>query len=135
MISMATIMELSGMTHQLAQGLAEGVGRLFPIIAPWIGALGAFMTGSNTNSNVVFAPLQMRTAELLGYSAAVILAAQTSGAGLASVLAPAKVVVGASTAGMAGHEGDVMRKLLAYSGLLLVLISILSLIGVVINRQ
>ena len=135
MISMATIMELSGMTYQLAQGLAESMGRLFPIIAPWIGALGAFMTGSNTNSNVVFAPLQMRTAELLGYSAAVILAAQTSGAGLASVLAPAKVVVGASTAGMAGHEGDVMRKLLAYSGLLLVLISILSLIGVVINRQ
>jgi lactate permease len=118
------------MTDVLAQGLADGMGALFPLAAPWIGALGAFMTGSNTNSNVVFGALQMRTAQLLGYSVAIILAGQTAGAALASVLAPTKVVVGASTAGMAGKEGDVMRKLLIYTGLLLVLISILTMIGV-----
>jgi lactate permease len=106
------------------------MGALFPLAAAWIGALGAFMTGSNTNSNVVFGALQMRTAQLLGYSVAIILAGQTAGAALASVLAPTKVVVGASTAGMAGKEGDVMRKLLIYTGLLLMLISILTMIGV-----
>jgi lactate permease len=106
------------------------MGRAFPLVAPWIGAIGAFMTGSNTNSNVVFGLLQLRTAELLRYSIPVILAGQTAGAALASVMAPTKVVVGASTAGMAGREGEIMRKMLVYTGILLVLISFLTLVWV-----
>jgi lactate permease len=133
MVAMAVIMEHAGMTDNLARGLAESVGYLFPFVAPWIGALGAFMTGSNTNSNVVFGALQLRTAHLLGFSAALILAGQTAGAGLASVIAPTKVVVGASTAGMAGREGDVMRKLLVYTGLSVLLISVLTSIGVLFS--
>ena len=130
MISMALIMEHAGMTQTLAEGLAQATGALFPLVSPWIGAIGAFMTGSNTSSNVVFTKLQMHTAELLGYSLPVILAAQTAGAGLASVTAPAKVVVGASTAGMAGKEGDVMRRVAAYTALLVLLISLLTFLGV-----
>jgi lactate permease len=130
MVSMAVIMENAGMTDQLARGLAEGMGSLFPLASPWIGALGAFMTGSNTNSNVVFGALQLRTAELLAYSPAIILAAQTAGAALASVMAPTKVVVGASTAGMAGREGDVMRALFLYIAILVLLISALAMVGV-----
>ncbi|RPI87026.1 MAG: L-lactate permease [Chloroflexi bacterium] len=130
MIAMAVIMENAGMTDTLARGLAGGVGSLFPIVAPWIGSIGAFMTGSNTNSNVVFGALQMRTAQLLGLSVPIVLAAQTAGAALASVSAPAKVVVGASTAGMAGKEGDVMRKLAAYTLLLVLLISLLAFLAV-----
>ena len=130
MVAMAVVMQHAGMTETLANGLAEGVGAAFPAIAPWIGALGAFMTGSNTNSNVVFAALQMRTAELLGLSVALILAAQTSGAALGSVIAPTKIVVGASTGGMAGREGEVMRKMLVYTGLLIALMSLLAVISV-----
>jgi lactate permease len=130
MLCMATIMEFSGMTEALAQGLAKLAGSFFPIVAPWIGAVGAFMTGSNTNSNVVFALLQLRTAQLLNYSAAFILAGQTAGAGLASVVAPAKIVVGTSTADLAGREGEVMRKMLPYIILLVLLISLLTFIGV-----
>ena len=114
MVCMAVVMENSGMTEALARGLADIAGLFFPLVAPWIGALGAFMTGSNTNSNVVFALLQLRTAELLSYPAAIILAGQTAGAGLASVVAPAKIVVGTSTADLAGREGEVMRKMLPY---------------------
>jgi lactate permease len=88
------------------------------------------MTGSNTNSNVVFGALQLKTATLLGFSVAVILAGQTSGAALASVLAPTKVVVGASTAGMAGKEGEVMRGMFVYTGSLVLLVSLLTLLGV-----
>jgi lactate permease len=129
---MAIIMAHAGMTDALAHGLAEGMGAVFPAVSPWIGALGAFMTGSNTNSNVVFAALQLRTAELLGYTAAVILAAQTAGGAIGSIIAPTKVVVGASTAGMAGREGEVMRKLLLYTGLLVLLISLLAVVGVAV---
>jgi lactate permease len=133
MVSMAVIMQHSGMTETLARGLAQGVGMLYPIVAPWIGGLGAFMTGSNTNSNVVFSALQKRTAEILGFSLAVILGAQTAGAALASVMAPTKVVVGASTAGMADKEGDVMRKLVVYTIILLLLISGMAILGVLIT--
>jgi lactate permease len=135
MIAMAVIMENAGMTDTLARGLAGGVGSLFPVVAPWIGSIGAFMTGSNTNSNVVFGALQMRTAQLLGLSVPIILAAQTAGAALASVSAPAKVVVGASTAGMAGKEGDVMRKLAVYTLLLVLLISLLAFLAVWIGGR
>jgi lactate permease len=126
MVAMATIMQASGMTEALAQGLADAVGGAFPLIAPWIGGIGAFMTGSNTNSNVVFAALQMRTAELLDYSLPAILAGQTAGAALASVAAPTKLVVGASTAGMAGKEGDVLRALVGYAALLVLFVSLLT---------
>jgi len=128
MVAMAVIMEHSGMTDALARGLAEGVGLAFPLVSPWIGALGAFMTGSNTNSNVVFGALQARTAALLNCNVTLILAAQTAGAGLASVLAPAKVVVGASTVGLTGREGDVMRRLAAYTVLSVMLISLLTIL-------
>jgi lactate permease len=130
MVTMAVVMENAGMTETLAKGLAVSLGEIYPFIAPWIGALGAFMTGSNTNSNVVFGGLQLQTALLLGYPAAIILAAQTAGASLASVMAPTKVVVGASTAGMAGREGDVMRKLIIYTGSLVLLVSLLTAIAV-----
>jgi lactate permease len=126
MVAMALIMQQSGMTEALAQGLAFSVGSAYPLIAPWIGAIGAIMTGSNTNSNVIFAPLQMRTAELLSFSIPIILAAQTAGAGLASVIAPTKVVVGASTTGMEGREGEIMRSLLVYSLVLVLFISLLT---------
>ncbi len=126
MVAMAMVMQHAGMTETLARGLASAVGKAYPLMAPWVGALGAFMTGSNTNSNVVFAALQMRTAQLLGYAVPVILAAQSAGGALASVIAPTKVVVGASTTGMAGKEGDVMAALGAYVVILIALVSLLT---------
>lgn len=114
MVGMATMMSNSGMTYVLARGLSETVGGLFPFLSPFIGLLGAFMTGSNTNSNVVFAGLQQTTAALVGLGVPLILAAQTTGGSLGSMLAPAKVIVGCSTAGLAGQEGRVLRITLLY---------------------
>ena len=115
MVSVATLMSHSGMTNILAEGLSKTVGQfLYPALSPFIGFLGAFITGSNSNSNVLFALLQERTAELLGLSAPLILATQTVGASIGSNLAPAKVIIGCSTAGLAGNEGDVLRKMLFF---------------------
>jgi lactate permease len=112
MVGMAVAMDHAGMTYVLAEGLGNAAGPLYPLVAPFIGTLGAFMTGSNTNSNVVFAPLQQQAAQLLGISVTVILAAQTTGGALGSMLAPAKLIVGCSTAGLAGQEGKVLKKTL-----------------------
>jgi lactate permease len=123
MVAMATTMEHAGMTRLLAEGLAMVTGAAFPVMTPFIGALGAFMTGSNTNSNVLFTALQQDTAAVLGLSPAIILAAQTVGGGLGAAFAPAKVIVGCSTVGLAGHEGGVLRTTLGYG------LAILAFIG------
>jgi lactate permease len=125
MVSMATMMSHAGMTDVLAGGLASSVGAAFPLVSPLIGALGAFMTGSNTNSNVVFVMLQMRTADLLRLSVPLILASQTTGAAVGLVISPAKVVVGCSSTEQTGREGIVMRAMLPY------ILAILMLIGAV----
>jgi len=118
MVGVASIMLHSGMTYLLAEGLSVSFSRdLYPAVAPFIGALGAFITGSNNNSNVLFAVLQQNAAELMKLSVPLILAAQTAGGGLGSVLAPAKVIVGCSTVGLEGQEGAVMRKLFGYGAI------------------
>jgi lactate permease len=118
MVGFAMIMEQSGMTYLLAVGLSQTIVSAFPFLAPFIGLLGAFMTGSNTNSNVVFAGLQQQTAVLLGLPVTVILGAQTTGGSLGSMLAPAKIIVGCSTAGLAGEEGQVLRRTIIYGVLI-----------------
>jgi lactate permease len=130
MVGMAVVMDNSGMTYVLAAGLAAAAGPLYPIVAPYIGLLGAFMTGSNTNSNVVFAPLQQQASELLGINVLIVLAAQTTGGALGSMLAPAKLIVGCSTAGLAGQEGSVLKKTL-WPGLIIAgVVGILAMVTV-----
>jgi len=112
MVGMAVTMEHAGMTHLLADGIAHVAGPAFPVVAPFIGALGAFMTGSNTNSNVVFAGLQQQVAALIGVSPLIILAAQTAGGAIGSLFAPAKVIVGCST--VEAEEGPALRAVMRY---------------------
>lgn len=133
MVSLAVIMEHTGMTNSLAEGISTGLSAIFPFVSPWIGAIGAFMTGSNTNSNVVFSILQMKTAQLLDYPVAIILAGQTAGAAVASVMAPTKMVVGASTAGMSGKEGEILRAMVGYTVILVLSISLITAIAIFIS--
>ncbi len=132
-VMMAVIMQHAGMTDTLARGFSAAIGWFYPAVAPWLGALGAVMTGSNANSNLVFSALQHRTAEILGLPAALILAAQTTGGALGSVAAPTKIIVGASTAGMEGQEGLILRKLLPIICGLLLIISLLTFLWVYLS--
>jgi lactate permease len=128
MVGMATAMEHAGMTHLLADGIARMAGTAFPLASPFIGALGAFMTGSNTNSNVIFASLQQSVAALVGVNPLVILAAQTAGGSIGSMFAPAKIIVACSTVSLGGKEsqalGATMRFGLAIVGFLALLTAI-----------
>ncbi len=125
LVAMAVTMQHAAMTQLLAEGLSAGTGPLYPFLSPFIGALGAFMTGSNTNSNVVFGTLQLETATVLGLSASLILAAQTAGGAIGSLFAPAKVIVGSSTVEGAS-EAKVFRSVLIYG------LTITALIGLVV---
>ncbi len=112
MVGMAVTMEHAGMTHLLAQGIAGVAGPAFPLAAPFIGTLGSFMTGSNTNSNVIFGELQQSVAALVGVNPLIILAAQTAGGTIGSAFAPAKVIVACST--VDAQEGPVLEAVMRY---------------------
>jgi lactate permease len=109
MIGLSTTMEHTGMTVALARGLSNLVGGVYPLFTPIVGMVGAFATGSNTNSNVLFGLLQKEMAGLIGVSPIVLLAAQTTGGALGSMIAPAKLAVGTSTNELKGREGEILR--------------------------
>lgn len=117
LVAMALTMQHAGMTQRLAEALSVGTGPIFPFLSGFIGALGSFMTGSNTNSNVVFGSLQQDTAVVLNLSIPIILAAQTAGGAIGSMFAPAKVIVGSSTVEGA-NDGQVLKRVTMY-GLLI----------------
>lgn len=121
MIALSSLMEHTGMTLQIAEGLSKLMGVVYPLFAPLVGMVGAFATGSNTNSNVLFGPMQKGVAQLLTISPVVLLAAQTVGGSLGSMVAPAKLAVGATTTGLKGKEGEILRITLPI-GLAIVLI-------------
>jgi len=125
LVAMAVTMQHAAMTQILAEALSEGTGPVFPFLSPFIGALGAFMTGSNTNSNVVFGGLQLETALSLGLATALILASQTAGGAIGSLFAPAKVIVGSSTVEGA-EESKVLRRAVAYGLAIIALIGLLT---------
>lgn len=122
MVGLSAVLEASGMMLNIAQALSSLMGAAFPLVSPFIGMLGAFATGSNNNSNVMFAPLQQSAALLLAMDARLLLAAQTSGGALGSMIAPAKILVGCSTVGLKDGQGEVLKRTLGYGlviGLLL----------------
>ncbi len=130
MVGFALIMEQSGMTNTIALGLSQSVQEAFPFMAPFIGVLGSFMTGSNTNSNIVFVSLQKQTAEILKLSVPIILAAQTTGGSIGGMLAPARIIVGCSTAGLAGKEGQVLSRTIAFGLVITAVVGVVTLLAV-----
>ncbi len=114
---MSKLMDHSGQTTVLAQGLAAvATTPIFAFASNWIGILGAFMTSSSTSSNILFSPLQSQAAEALeGLNQSTVLAGQGAGGATGNVIAPANIVLGTSTAGIAGQEGEILRKVLPWT--------------------
>lgn len=122
---MAKWMDHSGQNQVLALGIsAVAPAYAFAFLSNGIGALGAFMTSSSTSSNVLFAPLQQTIAQLHGLPETTIIAAQNAGGAIGNAIAPANVVLGASTAGISGQEGEIIRKTLPWTIAMIVLTGI-----------
>ncbi len=128
MVMMALVMLESGMTQTLARGVVNATGGAYPLFAPVVGVLGGFITGSNVNSNVMFGAFQRQIAELLGVSIYIAGAAQTIGGSIGSVISPAKLILSASTVGLVGREGQIVKKLLGYCLLVTLLLGAINLV-------
>ncbi|NNU91169.1 L-lactate permease [Anoxybacillus sp. CHMUD] len=107
--------ELASMPLVLAEGVSHIAGSAWPIVAPLIGALGAFIAGSNTFSNMMFSLFQFGTAESIGLSAsgaAVVVALQAVGGAAGNMICVHNVVAASATVGLVGQEGSLIRKAL-----------------------
>lgn len=109
MLGLSRILVHAGMTDALAAA-AAGIGAGWPLVAPFIGVLGAFITGSATSSNILFAEFQQATALTLSMPVTPLLGAQNFGAAIGNIISPHNIIAGAATVGLAsGREGEVMR--------------------------
>ncbi|TKX45432.1 L-lactate permease [Halorubrum sp. SD690R] len=101
---------LLGMMEALSRALAIGAGGLLPMISPWIGAIGSFMTGSNTSSNILFSVLQYNAAETVELSRTIAVSLQNVGGGLGNMVSVLNVAAICGVVGITGREGDLLRK-------------------------
>jgi lactate permease len=100
---------LESMPITLAEASASVAGAAWPFFAPWIGALGAFIAGSNTVSNLTFSLFQFATAQNIGVTPALVVAAQAVGGAAGNMVTVHNVVAAAATVGLLGREGALLR--------------------------
>ncbi len=101
---------MMSMPIAMAEWVAQNVGEVWPLFAPTIGALGAFIAGSNTVSNLMFSLFQFGVATSLALPSALIVALQAVGAAAGNMIAIHNVVAASATVGLLGQEGNVLRK-------------------------
>ena len=115
LVIMSKIMDGTGQTVVLANGIANVLGKIYVIFAPFVGLLGTFMTGSNMSSNILFGGFQSTTANLLGVNTSAVLGAQSAGGAIGSAVSPSKIILGTTTANILGREGEVLKKIMVIS--------------------
>lgn len=101
--------DLPSMPRAMAELVASSVGEIYPLFAPTVGALGAFIAGSNTVSNLMMSQFQFDTAGLIGVSGAMMVAGQAVGAAAGNMVAIHNVVAASATVGLLGREGQTLR--------------------------
>lgn len=101
---------LESMLLSLSNFAACAAGGAWPLVSPFVGVLGAFVSGSNTVSNLLFGGFQYSVSETLGYPHAVILALQAVGGAVGNMFAIHNVVAACAVVGIAGREGTIIRK-------------------------
>ncbi len=112
----------------LAAGASAIAGAAWPIFAPWIGALGAFVSGSNTFANMMFSLFQWGVADRIGLSHEVMTAAGSMGGAAGNMIAVANVVAANAVVGLLGKEGPMIRRTVGPMVLFCLLIGIVALL-------
>ncbi len=126
-LALAYVMNLSGQTATLGTW-AAGAGGFFAFLSPLIGWFGTAVTGSDTSTNSLFGGLQVAAAHKSSLSPTLLAAANSSGGVLAKMVSPQNLAIGAAAVGMAGKEGDIFRKVIGWSLVLVLLMAILVLL-------
>jgi lactate permease len=111
MLALSRVMVHGGLIAALAQAAAT-TGPAWPLVAPLIGVLGTFVTGSATASNILFTEFQSGVAAQLALPPIALVAAQGFGAAIGNIVAPHNIIAGSATVGLVGREGAILAKTL-----------------------
>jgi len=112
-IGMAQVTYQAGMTALVAETIAQGTGRAYPLLLPFIAGMGGFLTASNAGANAMLAQLQQILAQRLHLSGDWVAAAQNAAASNATLASPGRVILAAIVIGEPGAEARLMRPALA----------------------
>ncbi|ATL28212.1 L-lactate permease [Streptomyces formicae] len=120
-LALAYVMNLSGQAATIGHYVAAaGAGLAF--LSPVLGWFGVAVSGSDTSANALFGALQVTAAKESGLSPELLAAANSSGGVLGKMISPQNLTIACAAVGLAGKEGDLLRKVLPWSlGLLLVM--------------
>lgn len=133
LIAMASVMNYCGMITAIASGLVAVTGDYYPLVAPMIGAIGTFVTGSDTSSNILFAKLQAHVANQLGMTGQGtyfgmqgsesnwLVAANTTGATGGKMISPQSIAIATAACDMQGKDGEILRSAIPYAVMYIVL--------------
>ena len=127
-VALSVVMKHSGMIESIAKGFAA-TGKFFPVISPFLGTIGTFVTGSDLASNLLFGGVQVNIAGSNEALKALYIAAGTGGATGGKMISPQNIAIAASTVGLMGKEGDMLKFTVKYSIAYAAVLGILTFIG------
>ena len=111
----AKIMGYSGMIASIAAFFVGTLGGLYPLMAPVLGALGTFVTGSGTSSEVLFGSVQQQAAQAIGANEYWLCAANSLGVSAGKMLSPQSIAIGTASCGLVGKDGEVLGKVAPFA--------------------
>lgn len=124
-LAFAFIANYSGLSATLALALAH-TGKAFTFFSPFLGWLGVFLTGSDTSSNALFSALQATTAQQIGVSEVLLVAANTTGGVTGKMISPQSIAIACAAVGLAGKESDLFRFTVRHSLIFTVMVGIIT---------
>ncbi len=128
-LACAKLMSYSGMTNTIAEFFVETLGQYFPFVAPLIGAIGAFVTGSGTSTGALFGSIQKTAAINIGASPEWMVAANSVGVSAGKMFAPQSIAIGSAACDLSGKESELMKKAAVYAVVFIVLMALITQFG------
>lgn len=132
-LACAKIMGYSGMIASIAAFFVGTLGGVYPLVAPLLGALGTFVTGSGTSSEVLFGNVQVHAAEAIGCDPTWLAASNSLGVSAGKMLSPQNIAIGCASEELAGKDAEVMGKIAPYAAVYAVLMSVLVFVGALLG--
>lgn len=128
-LATAKLMGYSGMINDIAALIVSITGSFYPLVAPLIGSIGTFVTGSATSSSVLFAGLQAQTAETLNMSPVWMAAANTAGATAGKIISPQSIAIAVAAANTVGEESKILNASIKYYIIFIVVFGLIAFFG------
>lgn len=125
----AKLMGYSGMIASISLVFVTYTGSFYPFFAPFLGAIGTFVTGSGTSASVLFGGLQAETSAALGLNQAWITASNTAGAVMAKMISPQSIAVAVAAVSLEGKENMLLKGTIKYFVLFVIIVGVITFVG------